>query len=113
MSHEACLPMNNMTDEQRAYAVARRRVRLLRSWYLHAMVYAAVNGGFWLFWLVSGATELSRHGWPRPLPMTLGWGLGLLIHGAVVFMRTSGAGRNWEARKIDEFMRDELSRRKP
>lgn len=111
--NEACMPTNEMTDEQRAYRVARHKVRRLRGWYLHAMVYLAVNGAFWLVFLANGAESLTRHGWPRPLPMTLGWGLGLLIHGALVWSSTSGFGRQWESRKVDEFMRDERSRRKP
>ncbi len=90
-----------------AYRIARRRVRALRSWYLHAMVYGAVVGGMWVFFLLQGATHLTRNGWPAPLPVTLGWGLGLLIHGLLVWSRTSPVGRNWEARKIEQFMREE------
>ncbi len=90
-----------------AYRIARRRVRALRSWYLHAMVYGSVVGGLWLLFLAQGAIHLTRTGWPRPLPITLGWGLGLLIHGLLVWSRTSPTGRQWETRKIEQFMREE------
>jgi 2TM domain len=90
-----------------AYRIARRRVRALRGWYLHAMVYGSVVGGLWLLFLAQGAIHLTRNGWPRPLPITLGWGLGLLIHGLLVWSRTSPTGRQWETRKIEQFMREE------
>lgn len=67
---------------------------------------------FWLAFLLNGTHDLTRQGWPRPLPMTLGWGLGMLIHGAVVWSRASGFGLNWEARKIEQYLNDEQTRRK-
>ncbi|RIA10233.1 LytS/YehU family sensor histidine kinase [Flavobacteriaceae bacterium MAR_2010_72] len=36
-----------------------------------------------------------------------GWGLGLCIHAFKVFVNDGAFGRNWEKRKIEEFMRDE------
>lgn len=106
MSHTT-LPLNMSPEDERSYRDARRRVRSLRGWYMHATVYAAVNGAFWLAFLLSGATHLTRHGWPRPLPMTLAWGLALLVHGAIVWSRTSPSGRQWEARKIEQYMQQE------
>lgn len=63
---------------------ARRRAGAKMGWYLHAFVYVAVNLG-----LV--ALSASRgHTWAvYPL---LGWGLGLLIHGAVVWFVAPGGG---------------------
>ena len=62
-----------------AYRRARRRVRMLRGWYIHALVYACVIAGLWLVYAASGQAR-----YPWPLPATLGWGLGLAIHGLVV-----------------------------
>jgi hypothetical protein len=36
-----------------------------------------------------------------------GWGLGLIIQAFRVFVNNGAFGRNWEKRKIEEFMRDE------
>ncbi|MGE0801372.1 MAG: 2TM domain-containing protein [Lautropia sp.] len=94
-----------------AYRAARRRVRRLRGWYIHALIFAAVVGAFWLMFLV--APGYTRFGWPRPLPMTLGWGLGLTVHGLFVWAGASGIGRRWEARKLEEFMQHELAARGP
>ncbi len=98
---------SNVNPLDQAYRVARRRVRALRGWYLHALIYASVVGGMWVWFFLQGATHLTHNGWPKPLPVTLGWGLGLLIHGLVVWSRTSPVGRHWEARKIEQFMREE------
>lgn len=108
---------NSLTDNSpesamdQAYRIARRRVRALRAWYLHALIYGSVVGGLWVLFLAQGATHLTRNGWPRPLPVTLGWGLGLLIHGLLVWSRTSPTGRHWEARKIEQFMLEERAAR--
>jgi hypothetical protein len=87
------------TPEERArYERARRRVREIRAFYLHAIVFVAVNvllhvinfvtapGVYWAFW---------------PL---LGWGIGLAAHGLVTYRRAPFLGRDWEARKIRELM---------
>lgn len=83
-----------------AYRQARRRVRMLQGWYIHALVYACVIGVLWLIYLSTG--QGSRFAWP--LPATLGWGLGLAIHGLVVWLGASRRARDWEARKIAEYL---------
>jgi hypothetical protein len=64
--------------------LARRRAGAKLGWFIHAFVYVLVNVG-----LV--ALSASRgHTWAvYPL---LGWGLGLLIHGAVVWFVATGGG---------------------
>lgn len=89
-------------DREAAYQRARRKVRLLRGWYLHAFVYACVIAVLWAVYLT-----LSPARFPWPLPATLGWGLGLGIHGLVVWLATSRRGREWEARKIEQYLKDE------
>ena len=58
--------------------------------------------GLWLVYAVSGQTRF-----PWPLPPTLGWGLGLAIHGLVVWLGTSRRDSDWEARKIEEYMKED------
>jgi len=36
-----------------------------------------------------------------------GWGIGLVIHAIKVFFNDGSFGRNWEKRKIEQFMKDE------
>lgn len=62
---------------------ARRRAGMKLGWYIHAAVYAAVNLG-----LMALALGQGRHWAVYP---ALGWGLGLLIHGAVVWLLAPGS----------------------
>jgi hypothetical protein len=63
---------------------ARRRAGAHLGWCIHATVYVAVNS-----FLVLLATSSGRSWAIFPL---LGWGLGLAIHGLVVFLRLGGGG---------------------
>ncbi|CAN7215684.1 2TM domain-containing protein [Variovorax sp. LjRoot290] len=62
--------------------LARRRAGAKMGWYIHATVYLLVN-----LFLVLLATSRGQDWAMYPL---LGWGLGLLIHGAVVFFVAPG-----------------------
>jgi hypothetical protein len=89
-----------------AYRRARRRVRMLRGWQIHALVYVCVIA---TLWLVYGFTGQSRFPWP--MAPTLGWGLGLGIHGLVVWLGTSRKSRDWEERKIEQYMKEDMASR--
>jgi len=89
-----------------AYRHARRRVRMLQGWYVHALVYVCVIG---ILWLVYGFSSQSRFPWP--LPPMLGWGLGLAIHGLVVWLGTSRQSRDWQSRKIEQYMKEDMASR--
>lgn len=62
--------------------LARRRANAKLGWYMHAGVFLGVNMLLWLLSSIAG-----RHWAAFP---TLGWGLGLAIHGIVVFARSGG-----------------------
>ncbi|MCG2594048.1 2TM domain-containing protein [Ramlibacter sp. XY19] len=64
--------------------LARRRAGAKLGWYIHASVYIAVNA---LLALLSAMGDRSWAVFPA-----LGWGLGLAIHGVVVFLVTGGGG---------------------
>ena len=98
------------TIEQRA----RRRVALKKGFLIHALVFVLVNAGLYLFWLLgsSGASGGwgMRHGGGHFLPLW-GWGLGLTIHGIVVFIRLQGEGvtQRMVDREIEAIKRREGS----
>ncbi|QOF76773.1 2TM domain-containing protein [Variovorax sp. 38R] len=80
--------MNTSTTSNRADADlekrARRRAGAKMGWYIHAFVYVVVNLG------LVGLAASRGHTWAvYPL---MGWGLGLLIHGAVVWFLAPGGG---------------------
>ena len=63
---------------------ARRRAGAKMGWYIHAGVYIAVN------LVLATLSAMSGRHWA--IYPALGWGLGLAIHGVVVFLATGGAG---------------------
>jgi hypothetical protein len=77
--------MRPLSPEQIEH-LAHRRAGAKLGWYVHAVVYIAVN----LF-----IVAISRYGFgDRPwsaVPL-LGWGLGLALHGIAVFVLGAGAG---------------------
>ena len=64
--------------------LARRRAGAKMGWYVHALVYVCVNAGLALI-----AWNSERPWFIFPLA---GWGLGLAIHGLVVWLVGGGAG---------------------
>lgn len=62
--------------------LARKRAAAKMGWYIHAAVYILVN-----LMLATLSAMSGRHWAVFP---AFGWGLGLVIHGAVVFLLTGG-----------------------
>ncbi|RFU64789.1 2TM domain-containing protein [Peribacillus glennii] len=97
--------MDLSPNEQEEYHTAKKRVMLLKSFYIHAFVYFMVNiflfivdmlddsSNFWFFW---------------PL---LGWGIGLAAHGLTVFFSGGLFSKDWEDRKIREYMEKDNRKR--
>ncbi|ABN58402.1 MULTISPECIES: 2TM domain-containing protein [Methanoculleus] len=91
-------------DEQERYARARRRVEEIRGFYEHLVLYTAVNlvlfginmlfspDSLWFYWV------------------TFFWGIGVVLHGFGVFVEGRIFGRDWEEKKIREFMEREERR---
>lgn len=82
-------------DQTQRYEETRKRVKDLKEFYVHALVYVLVNVG--LFALDAFTPGVWWFFWPL-----LGWGVGLGVHGATVF--GAGLGRGWEERKVREIM---------
>ena len=72
------------TDTQDLERLARKRAGAKMGWFIHATVFIAVNVMLFMLSAMSG-----RHWAIFPF---FGWGLGLAIHGLVVFFATGGAG---------------------
>jgi hypothetical protein len=74
-----CATDRNLSEFERT---ARRRAGMKLGWYIHASAYIAVN-------LLLGVLAWSA-GRNWAIFPALGWGLGLAIHGAVVFVVAGG-----------------------
>ena len=79
--------------------LARKRAGAKLGWYTHALVYLIVN-------VALGLLALS-HERSWAIYPALGWGLGLLVHGIVVFLLTDGAGLH---ERLLQRERDRLAR---
>ncbi len=95
--------MKTRTKEQfdDSYVRARKHVEEVKEFYYSLISYiiiipflAFIN--YWTFW------EYQWFWWPM-----LGWGIGLLFHAYKVYVNDGMFGRNWERRKIEEFMRED------
>ncbi|BEP95985.1 2TM domain-containing protein [Acidovorax sp. sif1233] len=64
--------------------LARKRAGAKLGWYMHASVYLLVN-----LLLVTLSASSGRHWAVYP---ALGWGIGLAVHGIVVFLLAGGSG---------------------
>lgn len=76
--------MNTATRHNDIERLARRRAGAKMGWYIHALVYVAVN------LLLAMLSAMGGRHWA--IYPALGWGLGLAIHGVVVFLVTGGGG---------------------
>lgn len=111
-----------MMEESRlaAYKIAQKRVKKIKRFYRHLTVYIVVNLlivyfgfrgidllefknpevdtnlTFWLFWNVLSTPIL--------------WGIGVLIHGLIVFRPGIGILKNWEERQMKKFLEEELKK---
>ncbi|NGY38344.1 2TM domain-containing protein [Flavobacterium sp. XN-5] len=95
-------PEDNSSDER--YNLAYKRVKRIKGFYIHALVYVLVN----TFILLS-ISNSSRVGdavfWEWQTWNTVFfWGIGLVAHGLSVFGKNIFFGTNWEQKKIQEFM---------
>jgi hypothetical protein len=88
-----------LTDEQ-IDRLARRRAGARMGWYVHALVFLAVN-----VVLATLSFSSGRHWAIYP---ALGWGLGLLIHGLVVWVVLGGGGlqQRLVAQERERLMQD-------
>ncbi len=76
---------------------ARKRVQGIRSFYVSASFYAIIIPLLWVLNLTVGGKIWAV--WP-----TLGWGIGLTIHGLSVFAGRSFFGAEWQDKKVEELM---------
>jgi hypothetical protein len=91
------------------YNLAYKRVKRIKSFYVHVLVYVFVN----LFLIFSNFNRDSKGAeiflqW-ETYSTALFWGIGLAAHGFSVFGRDLFFGSDWEESKIQEFMKKDKS----
>ncbi|NVJ88871.1 MAG: 2TM domain-containing protein [Flavobacteriaceae bacterium] len=101
----------NYLKEQN-YIRAKKRVKDIKGFYVHLIVFIAVNiflSIIIIYGLMqSGASFFDAITHFGTYSTALFWGIGLFFHWLGVFgFKSLGLGKNWEDRKIKEFMEKE------
>jgi hypothetical protein len=90
--------MENKYHNEDRYYVAKKKVNEIKGFYGNLASYLLVN----VILLVVNLTTSPEYLWFFwPL---LGWGIGVLIHGMTVFQWLPFLGKEWEEKKIKEFI---------
>lgn len=98
--------MENNYQEEERYFKAKKRVEEIKGFYGNLIAYVVVNIGLMVINLLTSPAYLWFF-WPM-----LGWGIGVLFHGMKVFDFMPFFGKDWEEKKIKEFMDKEEQSKK-
>lgn len=95
--------MEDQYVKEQKYIRAKKKVKSIKGFYIHLMVYLIVNG----FLILS--QSLSGGGWKifwewQSYSTAIFWGIGLAFHAFGVFGMDILLGKEWEERKIKELM---------
>ncbi|MGH2561209.1 MAG: 5-bromo-4-chloroindolyl phosphate hydrolysis family protein [Thermomicrobiales bacterium] len=96
-SDNADPPRNPSSPSDSGEEAARKHVREVRDFYVHASIYVAVIAFLFILDLLSG--EGFWFYWPM-----LGWGVGVAIHAVTVLTEDIAFDKRWEDRKVRERM---------
>lgn len=88
--------------KEEAYIRAKKKVESLLGFYWHFAVYIVVN----LFLIIIIGVNAGFDGF-GPYATAVFWGIGLFFHFFGVFGPDFFFGKNWEKRKMQEFMDEE------
>jgi len=91
--------MENFKKED-AYIRAEKRLKELKGFYWHAFWYVAVNL-FLIGMAVVNGNDITHFG---TFSTPFFWGIGLGFHALSVFGKNLMFSKNWEERKVREFM---------
>jgi len=94
--------MSQKIDYEAIRKRVEKRVKARQEWVSHLTAYIIVNIGVWGIWLIIGG------GFPWPMFVTLGWGIGMGIHTATYLTEASMEHSKEDA--IDREIRREKMR---
>lgn len=91
-------------EQEERFRQAKKRVEELKGFYGNLVSYIVVNLGLMILNLMTSPEHLWFF-WPM-----FGWGIGVMFHAMKVFNFTPFVGKDWEERKIRQFMEEEKQR---
>ena len=92
--------------EYERYQKAKKRVQEIKGFYSHLASYILVM----IVLIFVNLRYTPQYLWF--IWTLIGWGIGLLVHAIMVFNIFTFMGKDWEEKKIKEFMDEEKSRNK-
>ena len=93
--------MENKYQNEERYFKAKKQVEEIKGFYGNLTAYIVIN----IFFLILNLKTSPEHLWFF-WPM-LGWGIGVIFHGLKVFNYMPFLSKDWEERKIKEFIEKE------
>ncbi|MGL5113289.1 MAG: 2TM domain-containing protein [Flavobacterium sp.] len=94
------------TQEER-YDSAFKRVRKIKGFYVHLLVYVIVNIGL-IAMRARHFEAIDANFWTwQTLNTAFFWGIGLVAHAASVFGKDLFLSKEWEKRKLDQFLKED------
>lgn len=93
--------MEQFNEEYERYLRAKKQVDEIKGFYGNLVAYIIVNV-FLMIINLKYSPEYLWFFWPL-----LGWGIGVAFHGMKAFNYTPFLGKDWEQRKMKEFMDQE------
>ena len=91
------------------YYEALKRVKRIKGFYTHALVYVVINLMFVVINYQNLGEGESYFQWHNFITAFF-WGIGLLAHGLSVFLPGMILGSDWEERKMKQFLKEEIER---
>lgn len=92
---------NHLENER--YERAAKRVKRIKGFYTHLVVYIVINIAIILINFQNHDSDGNYFIWMN-FSTLIFWGIGLLAHGLSVFLPGMILGKDWEERKIKELM---------
>jgi sensor histidine kinase YesM len=86
---------------EKKYQLAKEQVGKIKGFYIHASIYLIFVPIF------IGLNYMSNTGFPWAIFPIGGWGFGVISHAAETFNYNPFFGKNWEERKIKQYMDDD------
>jgi Na+/melibiose symporter-like transporter len=96
----------NLTSEEIKYQQALKRVKKIKGFYTHLMVYVVINIGILIANYRNSDANENFWQW-QTFNTVFFWGIGLVAHAMSVFMPGILMGKDWEEKKIRELMEKE------
>ncbi|MBT8307031.1 MAG: 2TM domain-containing protein [Maribacter sp.] len=90
------------SDKDRKYYKAKDKVEAIKKFYTSLMSYV-----FFIAFLAGLNYWVNEWSYPWFLWAAFGWGIGLIFHAIKVFSLNPFFGRDWEERKIKEYMEED------